>query len=133
MSAHIGSEVRLWSRHEGFTDPTEEPRLVHAVGATGAHGTGRKSWTVWLGGMRQEADISEITGQSSKCLPQCTRFLCWSFRAESSFSFVPGRAAGLASKMSPETPRAKMWGQLFGLQPWPIKKCGSGSQRPPGI
>lgn len=69
MSAHIGSEVRLWSRHEGFTDPAEEPRLVHAVGATGAHGTGRKSWAVWLGGMRQEADISEITEQSSKCLP----------------------------------------------------------------
>lgn len=70
----VWSEVRRWSRHEGFTDPAEEPRL-HAVGATGAHGTG-KSRTAWLSGMGQEAGISEITGQSSKRLPRCKRFLC---------------------------------------------------------
>lgn len=83
----VWNEVRLWSRREGFTDPAEEPRL-HAVGATGARGTG-KSRTAWLSVMRQEAGISEITGQSSKRLSRFKRFLCWSFWAESFIFLCP--------------------------------------------
>lgn len=35
-------------------------------GADYGYGAGRRSWTVWVSGLRQEEDISKVTGQRSK-------------------------------------------------------------------
>lgn len=84
-----------------------EPGLVHAVGAIEGCGAGRRRWAVWLSGLRQEEHISETTGQSSKFLFDAKDSASKPFGKSPSFSFVPGRAAGLVSKMSPKTHKDK--------------------------
>lgn len=86
VSAYIGSGMKGECGHVDFTDFT-----------------GKKSRPVWLSGMRQEADISEITGRALSFFLDARDSFAGPFGQSPSSSFIPGRAADLASKMSQET------------------------------
>lgn len=79
-----------------------EPGLVHAVGASGGCGAGRII-RLWLSGLRQEERIPGLVGRALSFLFDAENSASEPFGESPSFSFVPGRAAGLARKMFLET------------------------------